>query len=128
MATISSRVQDLLEANSALIALVPTARIKPPGPWQNLARPYCVHFIVAAMPVVTYTGTSSAACEWLIQVSSFADSLAAAMAVAAEARAALDGRHANGVSGFWNGDQVFYEDDTKIYQVASMFQIFGSLS
>lgn len=51
MAVIEEQIYTILSATAALTALVPAARIKVPGDWQNLALPYIVHFPVSPDPV-----------------------------------------------------------------------------
>jgi hypothetical protein len=50
MAVIEEQVFTILCGIPPLVDLVPTSRIKVPGDWQNLARPYIVHFPVSPVP------------------------------------------------------------------------------
>lgn len=96
--TIEEKIYALLSGNGAVTALVPSSRIKPPGFWQNMARPYIVHRPVAAEPIRCHS-------EGLInhrfwdpyQVSVISDDYASGRPVINAVRDALDGVHAGGV-------------------------------
>lgn len=104
--TIAEKIQELLIGAAAVTALVPAARIRVPGPWQNLARPYVIHFPVSPAPGYTHGGLMGFR-QWDYQVSVFADSYSTGEAAAIAIRDALVGVHAlaspvtDGVTIFW---------------------------
>lgn len=104
--TATEKIQEILVASATLTALVPAARIRVPGPWQNLARPYIIHFPVSVEP--TYTHQALAAGRgWLYQVSIFADSYSTGEAAAVAVRNTLSGVH--GDSPLTEGMTIFWE-------------------
>ena len=90
--TISECVQAVLIANAALVAAVPAVRIKVPGNWQNMDRPYIQHFPVTVQPVVVHQGLKAGK-RWSYQVDVYADTMGEAEDVAFLAVAALHGTH-----------------------------------
>ena len=82
MAVIEEQVYTILGGISALTALVPTSRIKVPGDWQNLTRPYIVHFPVSPDPVHVHDDSAIQPGVWdFYQISVFADSYSSGRAV-----------------------------------------------
>lgn len=91
--TITEKVQSILEADAAVAALVPAARMRTPGDNQGLALPYIVHFPVGLDQQYTYTGLRSVRYWDYYQISIFADSLGSAEPIFAAVRGALAGNH-----------------------------------
>ena len=107
--TVREKIQAVLEAASGVTAFVPTNRIRVPGAWQNLDRPYLIHFAVAADPTYTHSGLAAGR-GWEYQVSVFADSYSTGDAVATAVVNALSGVH--GDSPLTEGMTVFWEPGT----------------
>lgn len=125
MATIEEKVQALLAADSAVTALSPTSRIKPQGNWQNLARPYIVHFPVAMTPNYTHAGRA-ALNGWPYQVSCFADSYSAARALATAVQNALSGNH-DGCQFFVRNQIPLYDDEVQVNHIAVDLEVYEAL-
>lgn len=128
--TIEEKIQELLAASlpaygSPVEELVPEARIKPPGDWQNLARPYVVHFPAGVMPIYTHDGREPLT-GWTYQVSTFAATYSAARVVADAVRDTLSGVH-DGVHCFWQSRVHYYEPDTRTHHIADDFEVHEGL-
>jgi hypothetical protein len=123
--TIEEKVYALLSTTGAVTAIVPASRIKPPGNWQNLARPYIVHFPVALTTNYTHGGRA-ALNGWPYQVSCFADSYSAARALAAAVASALQGNH-DGCQFFVRGQTPLFDAEVLVHHIAIDFEVFEAL-
>lgn len=133
--TVEEKIQALLVADDTLIKLVPAARIKVPGNWQNLTRPYIVHFPAAGFsPLYSHSGLNGTR-QWnSYQVSIYADSYGNAnsviggRAIADRIRDVLTGVH-DGVHIFVEpGSGSHYrEPDTNVHRFVLQFTIFEAL-
>ncbi len=121
--TIEEQTETLLTGDAGLTALVPTARIKVPGDWQDLPRPYIVHFPVSPEPTYLQESRAALTCWRNYQVSCFADLYSTARTVAAAVVSALSGQH-SGVTFFWRDQRFFYESDIKVHQVVLDFEVY----
>lgn len=105
--TVTEKIQEILIADATLIALVPAARIRCPGNWQNLDLPYIVHFPVSITPLYTHEGLEAHR-EWRYQIDVFSSTFSSGDAIATAVRNAVTGVHAlsspptEGVTIFWN--------------------------
>lgn len=131
--TITEYIQSLLESSSAVTVLAPASRIRVPGDWQNLARPYIVHVPVNPDPTYTHSGLAGLRI-WSYQVSCFADSFGGAEELAVAVRDALSGLHdvtdsgyVEGVQIFWRGQTPQYESDTRVHHIAVEFKVAEAL-
>lgn len=125
---IEEKVYALLSADAGVSAL--TSRIKPPGDWQNLRRPYVVHFPVApeVIPLHDAADQKAALTVWRsYQVSCFGDSYSAARTLATAIVAALSGQH-GGVTFQWTGQTSMFESDVRVFHVALDFEVWEALS
>lgn len=103
--TIEEKIYAVLSADATVTALVPATRIKPPGNWQNLARPYIVQFPVSEGPIRTHTEGLQDLRIWdFYQLDIFGDTYSSAKAVAEALRTALDGNQ-NGVDFQYRGQR-----------------------
>jgi hypothetical protein len=93
--TIIEAVQDVLENDAALTAVIPDIQIRAPGPWQAIPRPYIIHFPTAITPASRH-GKHPPDALWDYEVSIFSATLAQGEAAALLVIAALDGRHSLG--------------------------------
>lgn len=129
--TITEKVQAVLIAAAGVTGLVPAARIKVPGTWQNLTRPYIVHRPVAeGSPTHTHDGGLESLRLWeFYQVSIFAATYDSGNAVAQAVRTALDGLHSGGVHVFYRGGPWYVgrDDETDTEHFALDFRIFEAL-
>jgi hypothetical protein len=130
MATIEEHVLSLLAA--ALPPTVPANRIKPRGDWQNLDRPYVVHFPVAVDPIYTHGGRA-ALTPWpayQVNVVTSGESGVAYSQAATIARAivaALEGAHGQATF-FWRGFiPLDYDADRRIQEIAVNFEVFEAV-
>ena len=109
--TIREKVQAILAAAGGVTTFVPANRIRVPGPWQNLARPYIIHFVVAVDPTHTHAGLAQGL-GWEYQVSVFADSYSTGDAIARAVVTALNGVH---------GDSPLTEGLTMIWEPGTWY-------
>jgi len=125
--TVSEKVQAVL-AGGAVTTFVPAARIKVPGDWQNLARPYIVHFPVSPAPTQTHGGRAALIIWEFYQVSIFADTYSTGEEAAIAVRDNLPGVH-DGVHIFWHagGWYIGKDDDTGVHHFALDFKIAEAL-
>jgi hypothetical protein len=127
--TATQKIYALLSAAAGVTTLVPAARIKPTGDWQNLGRPYIVHFPVSTEPTRTYDGPQPLRFV-RHQVSIFADNESSAETIAAAVVDALDGHYDADVSliALQNLYSLGYDTDLKVAHVAVDFTIAGALT
>lgn len=124
--TIEEAVNSLLGANAGVTALVTPDKIKVPGPWENLARPYIIHFPVAPDPTYTMEGRAALTCWSSYQVSCFADQYSTARAISQAVVAALSGQH-SGIVCFWRDQRPSYEADVRVHQIMLDFEVYEAL-
>lgn len=129
--TVEAKIQTLLVANAALVALVPASRIRAPGNWQGLTRPYIVHFPVTSDSILTHSGTAGLK-RWLYyQVSVVAETYASARAAADAVVTALNGTR-DSVTGLiaviGAPIPLPFDTDLNIQEIAVNFQIAGHLT
>lgn len=117
-----TRVQALLIANAALVALVPASRIKTVGQWQNLELPYIVHFPVGLAPFRTHSGLPSMTIWDVYQVSAYATTYSSGRAIAEAVKTALDGVHGS-THLFWKAFRHITEDETRVEHFVVEFQV-----
>jgi hypothetical protein len=126
--TVEEKVQALLTASlpaygSPIAVLVPAARIKTPGSWQGMARPYVVHGPVSESPFHTHSGLL----DLDYQVSIFAETYSEAKTIAEAVATTLNGNSSGVEILYWGMAPMPYEFDTKIQQIVCSFQIFEAL-
>lgn len=127
--TIEEKVYALLGADAGVSALAPSDRVKPPGDWQNLKRPYIVHFPLApeVIPLHDAADQKAALKAWRsYQVSVFADTYSAARTLAVAVVSALSGQH-DGVTFRWTGQTCMFEPDVRVHQIALEFEVWEAL-
>lgn len=100
MASIEQQVYTILAAKPAVTSLVPASRIKVPGNWQNLARPYIVHSPVSASPINLSDGLAALRIWDYYQINIFSDTYSNGNEIARAVRDAV-------TSGPQTGDVVF---------------------
>jgi len=127
--TVETAIYNILRADAGVIALCPGSRIKVPGAWQNLARPYIVHQPVTIQPTRTHTGLESLNIWDYYQVSVFADTYSAGRVLVDAVIAALDGWH-NGIHCALQGGSFYVggAPDFELEQFVVNFQVAESLS
>lgn len=89
--TVEEKIYQILSASAGVTALVPAGRIKPPGDWQGLEKPYITHFPVDGETTQCSDGQKALRIWGYYQVSIFATDHGRARAIAAAVEAALDG-------------------------------------
>jgi hypothetical protein len=127
--TATQKIYALLSADAGVTALVPAARIKPAGDWQNLAKPYIVHFPVTAEFTRTYDGPQALRFT-RHQVSIFADLESTAEGIAEAVVTALDGHYDEDVSlmAAQSSFSAGYDTDLKVAHYVVEFEIAGALT
>lgn len=127
--TATQKVYALLSASAGVTALVPATRIKPPGDWQNLAKPYVVHFPVATEPTRTYVGPVPMRFV-RHQVSIFAADEGSAETIAAAVITELDGHFDTdvGLIALMDSYSLGFDTDLKVAHVAVDFTLTGDLT
>ena len=129
--TIAEQIESVLAGNAALTALVPAERIKVPGQWQNLARPYIVHFPVTPDPIQTHEGRVGTLVWEHYQVSVFSLDWGSGQAAMNAAIRALEGLHLFGspvddsIMAWWIPGTFYLgrDDEFKVEHFASNFKI-----
>lgn len=129
--TVEEKVQEILSAAAAVTALCPAARIRVPGAWQDMDRPYIIHFPVSVAPMRTHAeGLAALRIYDFYQVSCVADTYGAARTLAEAVIAALDGNHAgtgspvgSALEAQFIGEAVVKDPDTETEQIALNFRI-----
>lgn len=126
--TVEEKVYSVLSANAALVALVPAAKIKVPGDWQNLTRPYIVHFPVSQQPIYTHEALQALRIWDFYQTSAVADSYSSGRAIADLIRSALTGVH-GGVHCFLQSGPMYVgrNDETGCEEFALNWRIAEAL-
>lgn len=121
--TVEEKVQSILAAHSAVTTLCPASRITVPGAWQNIQRPYIVHFPVSQSVTHTHTDGLIAMRVWdYYQVSCIAASYSGARTLANAVVTALDGHH-DDLTALFQSEFSFSEPDTDSQQIAINFRI-----
>ena len=133
MAVIEQQVYTILSATAALTALVPAARIKPPGDWQNLALPYIVHFPVAPDPVHVHDDSAIQPGIWdFYQISVFSATYSEGRAVVAVLISNFRDNMTGGVTAFLQAGQFSQGHEkigeTTVHHFALNFRIAEGLS
>jgi len=129
--TIEEKVLAIWTADAAAIALVPAARFKVPGNWQNLARPYVIQYPIAETTLHTHeTGGQAAKLrQWeFYQLSVVADSYSSAKAVVEKMRALFNGP-VSGINMQYRGQRWVGDSDvTETKHIAVDFRIAETLT
>jgi hypothetical protein len=127
---IEESIYSLLSASSGVTALCPAARIKPPGDYQALPRPYVVHRPIVLDPLYTHDSPTTALLEHVpsYQINIVAADYPTARALATAVRAAIcgtnNGNH-SGVQFFLRNEiALTYDTDRKIQEIAQDYEIF----
>lgn len=126
--TIEEKVYAVLGADQALALAIPKARIKVPGDWQNLARPYIVHFPVSLQPTRTHDGLRKLRIWDYYQVSVVADTYSSGRAICELVVAALDGVR-DDVHFIWRPGAIYVgrNDEIGVEEFALNFRIAEAL-
>lgn len=111
--TIEEKLAAIWAADSSAIALVPQARFKPPGNYQNIARPYVIMYPVGETS--THVHNSAGAIQKLriwevFQLSVIADSYITGKAVAEKIRSVFAG-NITGTQFFYKGQRWVGRDE-----------------
>lgn len=128
--TVEEKVQDVLEAASALTAIVPASRIRPPGSYQNVERPWIVHQPVGGIrPIYTYDGLVKLRFWANYQITIFADDYPSGRAVTELVIPVLTGNH-DGMQVFWaaGGFLHFRHAELAVEQFVLTFSIYEALA
>lgn len=125
--TIEEAVNSLLGANAGVTALVTSDKIKNPGPWENLARPYIIHQPITVTPNYTMDGLVALKCWDSYQIDCYADSYSAVRTLALAVVVALSGLH-NGITFFWRDQRIpAFESDVRVFMLSLDFEIYEAL-
>lgn len=129
--SIESTTYGILSAAAAVTALTTTARIKPPGDWQDLARPYIIYKPVTFDPTYCHNAETAALIDHYpnFQINVVADTYASARAVSDAVKSAIrsttNGNH-SGTQYFLRNEIVLdFDTDRKIQEIALDFEVFG---
>lgn len=125
--TVEEKAQAVLAAAAGVTALVPAARIRVPGDWQNLAAPYIIHYPVSVTPTRSHEGLEALEVYDFYQVSVYAATFSAARAIERAVRSALDGNH-GGFNFHVSGGPVYLgrSDDLNLEHIAVNFMASAS--
>lgn len=115
MAVIEEQVYTILSGVSAITSLVPAARIKVPGSWQDLARPYIIHFPVSAAPFHVHDGSLIQPGIWdWYQISVFSNSYSEGRAVCDAIIDNFRGCMTGGVTAFLKHGKFYQGRDSEL--------------
>jgi hypothetical protein len=130
MATIEEQVYTILSGISAITNLVPASRINVPGDWQNVTRPYIVHFGVTLEPTICHDGQKALRIWDFYQISVLADSYSQGNAVAVAIRDNFTGVLTGGVHVFFRPGTWYIgkDPDLGIHHFALNFRIGEALT
>jgi hypothetical protein len=123
--TVEEQAYSLLAAAAGATG-VPVDRIKPPGDWQGLPRPYIVQQAgIDSPPDYMHDGIVPLK-AWFIQVDCVADDYKQARAVSDQVKAALSGQH-SGTTFFFLGQPITpWEPDVRVARVILHFQVWST--
>lgn len=129
--TADQKVQAILTADANLTARVPAARIKVPGDWQSLERPYIIHYPQVGRVNHTHEGTAALR-EWdYYTVEVWAATHGEARDIGDLVVLALDGYEdadTQRVAQAQTPTAGVYDTDRKVAHIFIDFQIAGSLT
>ncbi|OFX15274.1 MAG: hypothetical protein A2Z18_02580 [Armatimonadetes bacterium RBG_16_58_9] len=111
--TIEEKVQTILAANAGLVGLLPAARIRVSGSWQNLTVPYIVHGPQGVQELRTNEGLPRQNMWDPYKIDIVSSSYSSGRNVSEAVITALSGVH-NSVHGFWQTLRHFREDETNV--------------
>jgi len=131
--TVSEAIQYVLTHGATLIPLVPAVRIRVPGAWEGMARPYVQHQPVAPYPMQTHSGRVALVVWDSYQVDVYSDDYPTGEVAANAVIADLEGTHAVGaasppndwVEAYWLPGSFYlgHEDDTNLEHFALEFRV-----
>ena len=129
--SIETTTYSVLSGAVGVTALVPASRIKPPGDWQNLARPYITYRPITFDPTYVHNHETAELINHYpnFQINIVADTYASAMAVSDAVKAAIRGT-ANGLHGSWDYKlrqllPLPFDTDLKIQEIAHDYEVWG---
>lgn len=125
--TIQEQVTTILWADAGVTALVSTAKIKTPGDWQNLSRPYIIHRPVSADPFYTMDGLARLKCWPSYQIDCYADTYSSLTAVKDVVINALTGPHGESHFSWTDYREAPYESDVKVFMAMLDFEVYEAL-
>lgn len=96
--------------------LVPASRILPPGNWQNIERPYIIHFPVSLTPTQTMEGQAALRIWERYQISVFAGDFASGEAVACAVRDHFPGVSVDGVHIFFRPGSPWFVGERPVIE------------
>ena len=129
--SIETTTYGILAAAAAVTALTTAARIKPPGAWQDLDRPYIIYRPVTFDPTYCHNAETVALLDHYpnLQINIVADTYASARAVSDAVKTAIrsttNGNH-SGTQYFLRNEIVLdFDTDRGIQEIALDFEVFG---
>lgn len=132
MLSVEAKMYSIMSNAAGITALVPAAKIKVPGAWQNLARPYLVHFPVAVELIHTHgEGLADLRIWRFYQISIFADTYGEAIAIRDALVLALDGykdAEVNRIAYRGAGGAGDFDADLNIQHLPLNFLVAGAMS
>jgi len=127
---VEEKVQAVLVAAGGVTAIVPAARIKLPGDWQELPRPYIVHFPVSMEATHVHNEGLMALRAWpFYQVSCFGNTYSSAKAAAVAVRDALgDYKGSDGTAVFLRSEHYGgFDANVKVHQIIQEYDVWEAL-
>jgi len=129
--TAEEKIYAVLSANAGVTALVPASRIKVTGDYQNLAKPYLVHFPVAGETIQTHQGMAALRLWQNYQVSVYASDYGSARRIADAVVAALDNYRdtdTDRIALAYPPVSLGFDTDLKVAHIALDFEVAGALT
>lgn len=125
--TVEEKVQSVLVADAALIALVTSSHIRVIGDNQGLSTPYIVHFPVSVRQNHMHSGLARLR-FWDYQISVFAASYSSARAIASRLIALLGDNNFSGVQFMCDGIRApMFESESSTIHIPVQFRISEAL-
>lgn len=133
--TVEEKIQAVLEGSGSVTSVVPVARIKVPGDWQDLALPYIIHFPLLDEPIHTHDGLAKLRIWRFYQVWIYAASYSQAAQLRDAVILALDGfcdadvnriayaRTDSGSGTRATGNAGEYDTDRKLQEIGLTFEV-----
>lgn len=120
-----SDLYGILSGHSGLTALVPGDRIQPGYAAQGIDAPFVIYNRIFSEPVSGLDGFTSGLERVRVQVDCYAGTFDEAIAIAAQARAAIQAETGTrNIRGICMNEMDFYEEDTHLFRRMLEFALF----
>lgn len=136
--TVTEAIQEVLTEGPTITSLVSASRIRLPGAWEAMARPYITHQPISAGPMQAHDGRVPMIIWDSYQVDVYSDNYSTGEAAANAVIVDLEGTHMVGaaspptesVEAYWLPGTFYlgHEDDTNLEHFALEFRVAKTLN